>query len=72
MSKTVETIHRRIERFSLSKAEVIAALRVKYGSDTAFDDGCLTAAHLETLLPEVEGYGDTTFELTIDLTSPGR
>ncbi|MCV4285105.1 hypothetical protein [Pseudomonas capsici] len=70
MSKSTEIIHCRIERFSLSKEEIAAALRIKYGSDPAFDEGSMTAAHLETVLPSVEGYGDTTFEFTIDLTSP--
>ncbi|GAB0077017.1 hypothetical protein I4I80_10560 [Pseudomonas syringae pv. tomato] len=70
MNKSTEIIHCRIERFSLSKEEITAALRRKYGSDPAFDEGSMTAAHLETVLPNVEGYGDTTFEFTVDLTSP--
>lgn len=69
MDKSVVIIHRRVERFCLSKEDIVAALRRKYGSDPAFNEGSMTAAHLETLLPDVEGYGDTTFEFTIDLTS---
>ena len=67
MDKSVEIIHCRIEKFSLSTEEITAALRLKYGSDSSFVDGVMTSAHLETLLPEVDGYGDTTFEFTVDL-----
>ena len=67
MDKSVEIIHCRVEKFSLNSDEITAALRNKYGSDPAFVNGKMTAAHLETLLPEVDGYGDTTFEFTVDL-----
>ncbi|AGZ34718.1 MAG: hypothetical protein ACOKSU_25995 [Pseudomonas sp.] len=67
MSKTVETFHYRIERFNLSQAEIIAALRLKYGNDPSFADGKMTAAHLETLFPQVPGYGELGIEFTVEL-----
>lgn len=68
MGKSTATIHHRIDTFVLSEREVIAALRIKYGNDPAFDDGDMTRIHLERLLPDVEGYGDTTVEFTVVLS----
>ncbi|RRV49587.1 hypothetical protein [Pseudomonas sp. p106] len=68
MGKTTETIHCRVDTFSLSAREITAALRLKYGNDPAFDDGEMTRMHLEKLLPDVEGYGDTTIEFTTVLS----
>ncbi|WP_155403374.1 hypothetical protein [Pseudomonas putida] len=72
MTKTTQTFHYRIEKFSLNQDEIIAALRLKYGKDPAFKDGKMTAAHLETLLPTVPGYGDLDFEFTVDLRQDCR
>lgn len=41
MTKVIEVIHFRTERFSLTKDELIAALRDKYGDETIFDAGSI-------------------------------
>lgn len=68
MQKATVIVHHRIDTFVLSEQEVIAALRLKYGNEPAFDGGKMTRVHLERLLPDVEGYGDTTIELTTELS----
>lgn len=39
MTKVTEVTHFRTDRFSLTKDELIAALRNKYGEDSTFDAG---------------------------------
>lgn len=41
MTKVIEVTHFRTERFSLTKDELIAALRDKYGDETIFDAGSI-------------------------------
>jgi hypothetical protein len=41
VTKVIEVIHFRTERFSLTKDELIAALRDKYGDETIFDAGSI-------------------------------
>lgn len=41
MTKVTEVTHFRTERFSLTKEELIAALRNKYGDDSIFEAGAI-------------------------------
>ena len=41
MTKLVEVTHFRTERFSLTKGELVAALRKKYGEETIFEEGTI-------------------------------
>lgn len=41
MTKVTEVTHFRTERFSLTKDELIAALRNKYGDDSIFESGAI-------------------------------
>ncbi|MBH3360441.1 MULTISPECIES: hypothetical protein [Pseudomonas] len=51
MSKTVKTVHHRTETFVITKAELIAALKAKYGDDPVFETGRLVSVFCSMLLP---------------------
>jgi hypothetical protein len=51
MTKTVETVHFRVERYILTRQELIAALKTKYGEDRTLSEGRLSSVYCSTLMP---------------------
>lgn len=67
MTKVVEVVHYRTEKFTLTRAELVAALRGKYGSEQIFEEGHLSSVHSHGLFPGTSGYEDTEVEFTTKL-----
>ena len=49
MTRVVEITHFRTEQFTLTKNEMIAALRAKYGDQAVFEDGRIFNIDCQTL-----------------------
>jgi hypothetical protein len=67
MSKTVETVHYRVEKFTLSQGELTAALKMKYGAEPAFISGRLTSVFCSTIFPGGQGGCDTEISFETNL-----
>ncbi|WDG45648.1 hypothetical protein [Pseudomonas chlororaphis] len=68
MTKIIETVHCRVERFHLTQAEIIQALKMKYGEDPAFKEGRLISVCCSTIFPAgPEGHEtEVVFETKLD------
>ncbi|WP_085731193.1 MULTISPECIES: hypothetical protein [unclassified Pseudomonas] len=51
MGKTVEIVHYKVEKFTLTQSELVAALKEKYGDDSAFEEGRLISVFCSTMFP---------------------
>lgn len=62
MTKVTEVTHFRTERFSLTKDELIAALRNKYGDESIFEAGAIDMVCHQGLI----GISDTYIYFKVD------
>ena len=66
MTKIVEITHYRTEQFTLTKCELIAALRAKYGNQPIFEDGRIFNVDCQTLFLNSPDYGDSDVLFRVD------
>lgn len=66
MSKSTQVTHFRTDKFVLTCAEVITALKQKYGEDQAFSER-LMAVEPQLTFPEWGDFGELTFVFVQDL-----
>ncbi|WP_443699244.1 hypothetical protein [Pseudomonas sp.] len=66
MTRVVEITHFRTEQFTLTKNEMIAALRAKYGDQAVFEDGRIFNIDCQTLFLDCPDYGDSNVLFRVD------
>lgn len=56
VAKVVENIHYRTEQFTLTKDELTAALRQKYGDEPIFSTGEISGISLQSIFDKADDY----------------
>ncbi|MFL1527827.1 hypothetical protein [Pseudomonas sp. O230] len=66
MTKVVEITNYRTEKFTLTRAELVAALTEKYGDEAIFSEGRIYQTFCQTLFHEAGNFENTEVEFRVD------